>query len=168
VIISLIVAAAQNNVIGKNNTMPWHLPDDLKHFRTLTDGHVIIMGRKCFESIGKPLPNRRNIIITRDQTYEAPGCEVSSSYDEAVMFAGKDHPQEIFVIGGGEIYKLAMKSANRIYMTRVHADIDGDIYFPEIDPALWKETEREEHLADERHPYPFSFETFERKDVLAL
>lgn len=167
-LLSLIVAASENNVIGKDNAIPWHLPDDLKFFRKKTEGHPIIMGRKCYESIGRPLPNRRNIIVTRDQTYEAPGCEISSSLDEAIMFAGKDHSDEIFVIGGGEIYTQALPFANRIYMTRVHAETEGDIFFPKIDSNLWRETERTEHPADDTHAFAFTFQTLERSDVLQV
>lgn len=167
-LLSLIVAASENDAIGKDNAIPWHLPDDLKFFRKKTEGHPIIMGRKCYESIGRPLPNRRNIIVTRDQTYEAPGCEISSSLDEAIMFAGKDHPDEIFVIGGGEIYRLAMPQADRIYMTRVHAEISGDIFFPKIDPTKWKETESLEHPADDAHAYPFTFQTLEHTGTLRI
>ena len=167
-IISLIVAASENNVIGKDNAIPWHLPDDLKFFRAKTEGRPVIIGRKCYESIGKPLPNRENIIVTRDQTYSAAGCETSSSLEEAIMFAGRSNPDEIFVIGGGEIYRLAMKAANRIYMTRVHATIDGDVTFPAIDPKIWKETERREHPADAKHQHAFAFLTYERKDELLV
>lgn len=168
-LLSLIVAASENNVIGKGNAIPWHLPDDLKFFRSKTEGHPIIMGRKCYESIGKPLPNRENIIVTRDQTYDAPGCEVSSSLDEAIMFAKKKTDrEEIFVIGGGEVYAQALPFANRIYMTRVHATIDGDIFFPEIDAATWKEIERTEHPADDKHTFAFTFQTLERVGALHL
>ncbi len=171
--ISLIVAASENNVIGNNNAIPWHLPDDLKYFRTTTEGHPVIMGRKNYDSIlkalGKPLPNRRNIIVTRDQTYSAPGCEVASSLDEAIMFARKDNDREkIFIIGGGEIYAQAMELSNEILMTRVHATIDGDVYFPAIDETVWEETKRTEHPADGKHAYAFSFVTYERRGSLHL
>lgn len=167
-IVSLIVAASENNVIGRNNDLPWHLPNDMKFFREKTAGHPIIMGRKNYESIGRPLPKRTNIIVTRDSTYEANGCLIASSLEEAILFAKKDGTEEIFVIGGGEIYKQAMELANRIYLTRVHAEVEGDVYFPEIDPDVWEEVERTEHEADSTHKYAFTFLTFKCRDRLHL
>ncbi|MBM3231212.1 dihydrofolate reductase [Candidatus Peregrinibacteria bacterium] len=166
--VSLIVAASENNVIGKDNAIPWHLPDDLKFFRAKTEGHPVIMGRKCYESIGKPLPNRENIVVTHRQDYHAPGCEVSPSVEEAILYAGRNHPEEIFVIGGGEIYRQALPVANRIYMTRVHADILGNVLFPEIDPEVWKVTEKREHPKDAKHAHAFTFLTLERTDELPV
>jgi len=159
-ILSLIVAADENNVIGKDNTLPWHLPDEMQFFREKTKGHSVIMGRKNHESIGRVLPNRRNIVITRQKDYQSDGCEVVHSLDEAIDLVRDE--DEVFVIGGGEIYKQAMTQADRLYFTRVHQSFDGDVMFPEIDVATWKETERREHPADEQHECAFTFLTYEK------
>ena len=156
--IALVVAMAENRVIIKENKLIWHLPADLKHFKNLTTGHPIIMGRKTFESIGKPLPNRTNIIITRQTDFEAEGCLVAHSLSEALMMA-QQMDSDIFVIGGAEIYKQAMFLADTIYLTEVHYKFEGDTFFPEIDSVLWEETSREEHKADEKNPYDFAFVT---------
>tara|TARA_Y100000310_G_scaffold286485_1_gene310697 strand:+ start:32772 stop:33293 length:522 start_codon:yes stop_codon:yes gene_type:complete len=171
--ISIIVAASENNVIGRANSIPWHLPDDLKFFRKKTEGHPVIMGRKNFESIvaalGGPLPNRKNIIVTRESTYEAVGCEVASSLEEAIMYGHKDNDkEEIFIIGGGEIYRQAMELSNYLYLTRVHAWIAGDIEFPEVDSDIWEEVESKEHKADAKHKFGFTFLTYKKKDRLHL
>jgi len=158
--ISIIAALAENRVIGVNNTLPWHLPNDLKHFRRLTTGHAIIMGRKNYESIGKPLPERTNIVVTRNRDYRVDGCLIAHSLDEALRLAGDD--PEIFVIGGAEIYREALPRADRLYLTQVHAPIDGDTLFPEINRNDWKETAREPHAADDKHVYAYSFVVFER------
>lgn len=165
--IALIAAASENNVIGKNNTLPWRLPDDLQFFKDKTNGHPLIMGRKTFESLPGLLPNRRHIVVTRDPHYSAEGAEVASSLDEAIMFAHKDNDAEqIFIIGGGEIYRQAMDTANVIYLTRVHAEVDGDVYFPEIDSAVWEEVESREHPADDAHAHAFTFQTYKKKSRL--
>ena len=157
--VSIVVAIAQNNAIGKDNQLLWHLPKDLKHFKEITSGHTIIMGRKTYESVGKPLPNRRNIIITR-QNITIDGCEVVNSMDEALkLCAGED---EVFIVGGAEIYKQALALTDRIYLTIVHQEFDGDTYFPEIKEDEWTETKREDHQADDRHAIPYSFITLER------
>ena len=136
-IVSIVVAIAKNNAIGKNNQLLWHLPKDLKHFKDITSGHTIIMGRKTYESVGKPLPNRRNIIITR-QNISIDGCEVVNSIDQALKSsAGED---EIFIVGGAEIYNQALSLTDRIYLTIVHHNFDGDTYFPDIKDDIWKET----------------------------
>lgn len=167
--ISLIVAASENNVIGRDGDLPWHLPDDLKYFKMRTEGHPMIMGRKTFESLPGLLPNRRHIVVTRDDTYNAEGAEEASSLDEAIMFAKKDDATEqIFIIGGGEIFRQAMDEANIIYMTRVHAWEEGDVTFPEIDEEVWEEVEREEHPADEKHKCAFTFLTYKRKSRLHI
>ena len=152
---------AQNRVIGVNNTLPWRLPADLGHFRRITTGHHVIMGRRNHESIGKPLPGRNNIVVTRNPDYHAPGCVVTHSLDEALAAAQKD--AEVFIIGGAEIYRQAFGRADRIYLTLVHADVHGDTYFPEFDPAQWRETSRERHAADEKNPYAYSFLTYDRE-----
>ena len=159
-ITSIVVAIAKNNAIGKNNQLLWHLPKDLKHFKEITSGHTIIMGRKTYESVGKPLPNRRNIIITR-QNITIDGCEVVNSIDEALkLCAGED---EVFIVGGAEIYKQAISLTDRIYLTIVHQEFEGDTYFPEIKGDAWKETEREDHETDEKNLFPYSFITLERR-----
>ena len=156
--IALVVAMAENRIIGKENKLIWHLPADLKHFKNLTTGHPIIMGRKTFESIGKPLPNRTNIVITRQTDFEAEGCLVAHSLSEALMMA-QQMDSDIFVIGGAEIYKQAMFLADTIYLTEVHHTFEGDTFFPEIDSVLWEETSREEHAADEKNTYNYAFVT---------
>lgn len=158
--LSIIVAMDQKGVIGSNNTLPWRLSADLKSFKSITMGKPIIMGRKTWESIGKPLPGRDNVIITRNSDYSAPGCIVCRSLDEAMQrFA--DVPEAV-VIGGREIYSLALDRADRIYLTEVHADVEGDTWFPLFDRSEWNELERHEFTADEKNDYPFSIVTLER------
>lgn len=160
--LTLIVAAAENDVIGKDNQLIWHLSDDLKRFKNLTSNHCMIMGRKTFESFGKPLPNRTHIIITRQQNYPVPsGVIVVHNLEDALIAAKND--SQPFIIGGGEIYKEAMDYADKIELTRVHERFDGDTFFPQIDPSVWKETERNLHQKDENHNYSFSFITYLRK-----
>jgi dihydrofolate reductase len=160
--ISLIVAAAHNNIIGKSNGLPWYLPADLRHFKEVTIGHPVIMGRKTFDSIlarlGKPLPNRTNIIVTRDHGFVAEGVIVVHSLEEAYKHA-KD--QEVFVIGGAQIYEQALPVADRIYLTEVDADINGDTYFPII-TGDWVEVSREAHNQDEKNPYNYAFVVLEK------
>lgn len=157
--ISIVVAIAANNAIGKDNQLLWRLPNDLKHFKQITSGHTIIMGRKTYDSVGKPLPNRRNIVITR-QNINIEGCEVVNSLDAALALCA-DEP-EVFIVGGAEIYKQAMQAPDRIYLTIVHQNFDGDTYFPEIKADEWKETEREDYQPDEKHQFAYSFITLER------
>jgi dihydrofolate reductase len=157
--IALVVAMAENRVIGKDNKLIWHLPADLKHFKQTTSGHPIIMGRKTFESIGKPLPNRTNIIVTRQTDLQAEGCMVANSLPEALMLA-QQLDAEIFVIGGAEIYQQALFLADTIYVTEVHHSFEGDTFFPEIDSVLWQEVSREKNEPDEKNTYPYSFVTF--------
>ena len=162
-ILSLIAAVAKNDVIGGGNTLLWDLPEETKHFRDPTRGHTVIMGRKTYESIGKPLPNRRNIVITRDATYSVEGIEVVNSLEEALRLASLEQGREfeenqeeveVFVIGGGEIYKQAIEKANKLYITEIHQDFDGDTLFPNIDKNIWEETRREDYL-DNSVPYSF-------------
>ena len=163
-ILSLIAAASDNRVIGNKGEIPWKLPADLKYFRQKTEGHPIIMGRKTFQSIGKPLPKRRNIVISR---HEFPGkpleFDVAHSLEDAIAIAKKDNPEEIFVIGGGEIYKQALPLADRIYFTHIHGIFDGDAFFPQLDPKEWVETARDDHNADAENPHDYSFITYERQ-----
>ncbi|MBS1527321.1 MAG: type II toxin-antitoxin system death-on-curing family toxin [Bacteroidetes bacterium] len=158
-IVSAIVAIGENNAIGKNNQLLWHMPADLKHFKEITSGKSIIMGRKTFDSMGKPLPKRRNIVVTR-QDISIPGCEVVKSIDEGLaLCAGED---EVFIGGGAEIYKQAMSKTDRIYLTIIHKAFDADTFFPKINYAEWVQKHREDHDADERNPIPYSFITLER------
>ena len=160
--LSLIVAADEGNVIGGQNRLLWRLPDDLAHFRGLTRGHAIIMGRKTYASIGRVLPERRNIIITRQASVTVPGAEVVHSLEEALTLAASTDDEEVFIIGGGEIYRQALPLAERIYLTRVHARMEGDIVFPELRKGEWREVSREEHPADASHEYAFTFLVYER------
>lgn len=159
-IVSIIVAIAENNAIGKNNQLLWHLPADLKHFKQITSGRSIIMGRKTYDSVGRPLPNRRNIIVTR-QDIQIPGCEVVKSIDEGLALC-KDE-DEVFIGGGAEIYKQAMDKTDIIYLTIVHKSFDADTFFPEIEHSKWKETAHEDYQPDEKNPLPYSFITLERR-----
>lgn len=161
--LTIIVAAGEDNAIGKDNDLIWHLKDDLKHFKKLTSGHHIIMGRKTFESFPKPLPNRTHIVITRQNNYKVPdGVIVVSNLEEALDAARNDN--QPFIIGGGEIYKQSINLADKLELTRVHATFDGaDTFFPDIDLNQWKEISRTTHDADEDHKYAFSFITYERK-----
>lgn len=158
--ISIIVATDEQNVIGKDNELIWHLPDDLKFFKQLTSGHSIIMGRKTFESIGRPLPNRTNIIITNDQHYKAEGCHVVHSLNDALRIC--EHDNERFVVGGEQIYRLALPFATRVYLTRVHHSFEGDRHFPELG-SEWEAVEKLDHAADDKHAYSFTFITYEKR-----
>lgn len=163
--ITLIAAAAENNALGKNNEMIWHLPDDFKRFKKLTSGHDIILGRKTYESLDGPLPNRKHIIITRQDNYaekiDADCCVVVDSIEEAI--AKTNIEEENFVIGGGEIYKLALALADKIELTRVHGTFDADAYFPEIDMNNWTLANEEYHPKDEKHKVDFTYQTFIKK-----
>ena len=162
--IGLVVIATENNAIGKGNRLLCHLPDDLKYFKSITLGKPVIMGRKTFESIGKPLPGRLNIVVTRQQGLQLPGCTVVESLAAALVAAGSQPATiEAMIIGGAEIYLQALPMADRVYLTRVHAHIDGDVFFPKLSPREWSEVARQDHPADERHAYAFSFLTLERK-----
>ena len=158
--ITIIAAAASNHALGKDNKLIWHLSKDLQHFKTLTNGHAVIMGRKTFESMPRALPNRTNIVITRQSDYQAENITVTSSLSEALTIA-QDDPRP-FIIGGGEIYKEAMSIADEIELTRVHADFDADTFFPEINSHQWKEVWREEHAADEKHAHAFTFLRYQK------
>jgi len=158
--ISLIAAMASNRVIGINNTLPWHLPADFKHFKAITMGKPILMGRKTYESIGHPLPGRTNIIITNNSSYRAEGCHVVNSIDDALALTRDD--AEVMVIGGASFYQQTLPIAQRIYLTVIHHPFDGDAYFVEIADNEWHEVERNDYDADEKNPYPYSFITFER------
>ncbi len=158
--LSLFVAVSENGVIGRSGDLPWRLSADLRRFKRLTMGHTIVMGRKTYESIGRPLPGRTSIIISRDPSYHAEGCQTASSLEHAMQLAAED--AELFVIGGAQIYALALSHANRIYWTQVHTEIDGDTFFPKVNWNDWKMIEQERYPADERNQYDFSFRVFER------
>jgi dihydrofolate reductase len=160
--LTIIVAAAENDAIGKGNKLIWHLSDDLKHFKALTSGHHIIMGRKTFESFPKPLPNRTHVVITRQKDYKAPeGVLLVNSLEEAINASKND--TQTFIIGGGQIYKQALAMADKIELTRVHENFEADTFFPKIEASVWKETANIFHKKDENHDYDFSFLTYERK-----
>jgi dihydrofolate reductase len=159
--ISIIVAVAKNNIIGKDNKLIWHLPADLKHFKSITSGHYVIMGRKVYESIGKPLPNRTNIVITRQKNYRAEGCIIVDSIDASLILITEN--SEAFIIGGGEIYQQTIDLVQKIYLTRIDEYFEGDTFFPEIDLAKWNIISEEKYLADEKNKYQYSFLIYERK-----
>jgi dihydrofolate reductase len=165
--LSMIVAAAQNRVIGRDNALPWYLPNDLKYFKQTTLGKPIIMGRKTYESIGKPLPGRTNIVITRQTDYQPDGVKVVHSVAEARDLAESvcliDGQEEAMIMGGAEIYTLALPDADRLYLTEVHADVDGDANFPEYDKTEWQEISREDFSAEGSNPYNYSFVVYDKK-----
>lgn len=156
--ISFVVAMDENRGIGKDNDLPWYLPNDLKHFKKTTMGKPIVMGRKTYESIGKPLPGRENIVVTRDDNYEAEGTTIVHSIDEVLAIDA----DEICVIGGTEIFKLFMPVADRLYVTEIHHTFDADTYFPELDEEEWKEVSRESGTVDEKNKYPHDFVVYEK------
>ena len=165
-VVSLIVAVSENKVIGKDNDLVWHLPNDMKLFKDTTKGHFVIMGRRNYESIPhkyRPLPSRTNVIVTRQDDYKAKGCLVVNSVEKAIEIAQKAGDKEPFVIGGGQIYKHAIENnlVDRIYLTRVHTEIDGDTYFDDLDDS-WKLVHTDLHPSDEKHSFAFTFQTFER------
>ena len=161
--ISAIVAVAHNNVIGKDNQIPWYLPADLSYFKKTTLEHHIVMGRNCFHSIGRPLPKRVNIVVTRDPFFTADGVLVAHSVEEALGMAFDGEEQEVFIIGGGEIYRETADIWDRIYLTEVDVAVEGDVFFPETDPAAWEEVWREAHLPDEKNEWPYTFRILDRK-----
>ncbi len=152
-LVSVVAALARNRVIGVNNTLPWRLPEDLKHFKALTLGHHLIMGRKTYESIGRPLPGRTTVIVTRDPAYRAQGCLMATSIDAAIDACGGD--PELFFVGGAQLYAQVLPRADRLYLTEIQADFAGDAWFPEFDPALWRECERQENVGQEGLVYHF-------------
>ena len=159
--IIMIAAVAENNALGKNNDLLWHLPNDFKRFKALTSGHHIIMGRKTFESFPKPLPNRTHIIITREKGYKAEGCIIVDSLDQALAVCPKD--QDTYIIGGGEIYTLGLPYADKLDITRVHHSFEADTYFPDIDSKIWELSDSVFNSKDDHHMYDFTFQTFLRK-----
>ncbi len=158
--LSIIVAVADNGVIGSGNQLPWRLPDDLKRFKALSLGKPIAMGRKTFDSIGRPLPGRLNIVISRQPRLEIPGCTVVTSIDAAI--AAAEPASEIVIVGGADIYRQVLPRVQVIHLTRVHAEVEGDVLFPELKARQWREVAKEYHPADERHAHAFTFSTLER------
>lgn len=165
--ISLIAAVAQNGIIGRNDAngkpdLPWHLPDDFAYFKAKTSGHPIIMGRKSLDSLGKPLPKRTNIVVTRNRDFQMPGVTVVHTLEDALTEAHKVEEEEIFVIGGAEVYAMALPIANTLYLTEIQKVYEGDTHFPAFDGNEWREVSRRHHPADERHEAAFDFVTYER------
>jgi len=160
--LSIIVAVAENGVIGHNNQLIWRLPEDLKMFKRLTTGHPVIMGRKTFESIGKPLPNRTSIIITQNPEFQVEGCITVHSLEDAIEAASEIEDNEAFIIGGAEIYRLSLPFTDKIYLTEVHHAFEGDTFFPELDENIWEEVSRIDHETDEKHLYKYSFVELEK------
>ncbi|MHB1157907.1 MAG: dihydrofolate reductase [Phycisphaerales bacterium] len=161
--IALVAAVSDNGVIGRGNDLPWRLPDDMKFFMELTRGNTVIMGRRTFESMkSKPLPGRRNIVVTRRTDWQSGGVEAAGSLEQAIELGHLNQLGRLFVIGGAELYRqaLAHKDLTRIYLTRVHAQVDGDTYFPIVDWSAWRLLERRDHPMDSRHPFTFSFEVY--------
>ncbi len=161
--LSIIVAASENNVIGINNHLPWHLPVDMKYFKDTTMGKPIVMGRKSFEELGRVLPGRPNIMITRQPSYAAEGLYIVPSLEAGIEKAKTFGTEEIFITGGGEIFKIALPIVDRLYLTRVHAEVTGDTYFPEFDPKGWKLVKNDRHEKDEKHAYALTFQVWERE-----
>jgi dihydrofolate reductase len=162
--VSIIVAVAENGVIGSDGKLPWHLSDDLRRFREFTVGHTIVMGRRTWESIGRPLPGRRTIVVSRQPGYgvDADGVTVATSLDEALQIAEAAGDSEVFIVGGAELYREAIPHADRLHITRVHTKVDGDTLFPPYDASCWRCVANEEHAAGPQNDFPFSFETYER------
>lgn len=166
-IISLIAALTENRVIGKNNDLPWRLPDDMKYFMKTTTGHHVIMGRKNYDSLPtnyKPLPNRTNIIVTRQRNFLAKGCIVVNSIEAGIEIARTNKETELFIIGGAQIYAQALPLAQQLYLTEIKAEIGGDTYFPKFDRKEWEEASRVAHAADEKHQFAFDFVLYKRKE----
>lgn len=162
--ISIIVAISDNNAIGKNETIPWHLPNDLKYFKQTTMGSHIIMGRKTYDSIGKPLPGRTNVVVTTQRNLKIEGCEVVNSLDAALAISRLANQQEVFIIGGASIYKIMLPDAERLYITEVHTNIEAaDTFFPEYDKNMWIEAESKPYLPDEKHAYAYTIKMYERR-----
>jgi dihydrofolate reductase len=165
--IAMIWAMAENRVIGRNNKLPWHLPNDLKYFKQLTTGKPVIMGRKTYDSIGKPLPNRINIVVTRDENFQAAGVKVVHDLPSAIELADAEclisGADEVIIMGGAEIYKLGLPYADRLYITFVHSEVEGDAHFPEFDLNAYAEIGRERFEADGPNPYDYSFCIFDKK-----
>jgi len=164
VVISFIVAVSENNVIGKNNKLPWRLPTDMKYFKNITWGMPVIMGRKSYESLGEPLRGRANIVVTRNKDWKAGGVQVVQSIDQAINVAAQTDAKEIFILGGGEIFAAALPTADRIYLTRVHENFDGDAFFPELKKEEWKLVSNRDCAPDDKNLYALSFQVWQRNN----
>jgi len=161
--LSILAAVSENGVIGREGRLPWHLPAELRHVKRLTTGHTLLMGRKTYESIGRPLPERTSIVITRDpHCRAAPGVIAVADFEAAVSTGRERGESDAFVFGGEAIYALALPRADRLYLTRVHATVEGDAFFPDLETGCWKLVHEERHAADERHAHAFTFQTFDR------
>jgi len=163
--ISIIAAVAKNQVIGKGNDLPWRLPDDMKFFMQTTNGHHVIMGRKNYESLPekfKPLPNRTNIVVTRQRNYQAPGCMIVHELSDGISLAKKNDEKELFIIGGAEIYKLALPMTDVLYLTEIDVEMEGDTFFPPWDKKEWKEVSTQHHAADSKHQFAFDFKVYKK------
>lgn len=160
---SIIAAKSDNNVIGKDNDLVWHMPADLRFFKNKTKGHWVIIGRKTFESMNGPLPNRTHIIITRQSDYQAEGSYVTDNVDDAFRIAEQQGLEEVFILGGAEIYAQTMNMADRMFITEIKSTFEGDTFFPEIDTHYWKEVSRDEHEADEKNPHPYAFVEYRKR-----
>jgi dihydrofolate reductase len=165
--VALIAAFAQNRVVGINNTLPWHLPEDLKYFKRTTSGKAIIMGRKTYESIGRPLPNRTNIVVSRNPDFTAEGIVTVTTLEAAIKHAESvnliNGIDEVMIIGGAAIYEASLPMADRLYLTHVHAEVKGDAYFPEVDFSDWNEVGREDFSKDNSNPFDYSFSVYDKK-----
>ena len=162
--IGVVAAVSENGVIGRSGALPWRLPDDQRHFQRLTQGHCVVMGRKTFDAIGrKPLPRRTNIVITRDPDYAATGALVARSFEAALEIARRNGEEEVFVAGGSDIYAAALPCADRLHLTRVHAEIEGDAFFPDFDQNAWKLVAEDRHEADSRNEHAFTIQEWERR-----
>lgn len=159
--LSIIAAVARNGVIGRDNTLPWRLPADMAFFKKTTTGHTIVMGRKNYQDIGHPLPNRRNIVLSRDPEFAAKGCEIASSFEDMLDKTRND--EEVFIIGGAAIYAIALEHAKRMFLTKIKADVEGDVFFPEIDWSNWKEISKEHYEPDDKNKYTFEIVEYEKK-----
>jgi len=159
-LLSIIVAMDNNKLIGKNNQLPWRLPADLAFFKKITSNNTVIMGKKTYDSIGKPLPNRRNIIITRNKNLKIDNCEIFNSIDQAINATKKE---KVFIIGGANIWQQTLDKVSRLYITQIEAEFEGDTYFPKYDENNWQEINSESHLPDEKNPYKYHFKTFDKK-----
>ena len=164
-IVSCIVAAAENGVIGKDNDIPWYLPADLKYFKRTTLGKYVIMGKNCYYSIGRPLPKRTNVVLSRDPFFTVTGCLVAHSIEEALEMALRAGEHEVFIIGGGQIYAQSRQYWDRVYLTEVDLEVDGDVFFDSLDKNEWQLISEEAHATDEKNEHAYTFKVFERKDT---
>jgi len=160
---SIIAAKSENNVIGKDNDLVWHMPADLRFFKNKTKGHWVIMGRKTFESMNGPLPHRSHIIITRQEDYQAEGCHITDDVEKAFQIASQQHIDEVFILGGAEIYAQTMNLADRMFITEIKSTFEGDTFFPAIDMSYWQEVSRDEHQANKKNPHPYAFVEYHKR-----